>query len=189
VSELPSAPSACSYVVGEDGLASWSDTHADAWIGMLETHKRLTRELDAELEARYGLSLSSLELLGRLGAADGHQLRLTALAQAAGLSLSRVSRIVDVLCTRELVQRRPSTEDARAVEAHITPAGLKLVTEAQASHFASVQKSFFDALRPGELDVLAGVFGRLSPRAAVECTVGGEAEAQADPPTPNRASG
>ena len=24
----------CAYVMGDDGLATWSDTHADAWIGM-----------------------------------------------------------------------------------------------------------------------------------------------------------
>ena len=31
----------CAYVVGDDGLSRWSDVHADAWIGLLETHKRL----------------------------------------------------------------------------------------------------------------------------------------------------
>ena len=50
--------SECAYVLGDDGLATWSDAHADAWIGLLETHKRLTRALDAELEAEHGLSLS-----------------------------------------------------------------------------------------------------------------------------------
>ena len=75
MSKMPTAPTSCPYVVGDDGLASWSDTHADAWIGLLETHKQLTRALDAELEARHGLSLSSLELLGRLAAADDHQLQ------------------------------------------------------------------------------------------------------------------
>ena len=44
----------------------------DAWVGLLETHKQLTRALDAELDARHGLSLSGVELLGRLAAAgDG----------------------------------------------------------------------------------------------------------------------
>ena len=78
-------------------MATWSERHADAWIGLLETHKRMTRMLDAELEARYGLTLSSLELLARLGAAPDRCLRLSALAAAAGLSLSRVSRIAAAL--------------------------------------------------------------------------------------------
>jgi DNA-binding MarR family transcriptional regulator len=92
------------------------------------------------------------------------------LAHAAGLSLSRVSRIVDMLSARGLVERRPSAEDARAVEAHITADGLRLAREAQATHFASVQRRFFEQLAPGELELLAQVFGRLAPRAAAECT-------------------
>lgn len=162
-------PHSCAYVVGDDGLSRWSDTHADAWIGLLETHKRLVRELDSELESEYGLGLSSLELLGRLAAADGRHLRLSELAAEAGLSLSRVSRIIDVLERRELVQRRSCDTDARAVEAHLTDAGLLLAREAQAAHFASVQNRFFDHLEPEELAVLGRVFGRFAPRAAEAC--------------------
>jgi DNA-binding MarR family transcriptional regulator len=170
MSKIPTAVSACPYVVGDDGLASWSDRHAEAWIGLLEAHKQLTRALDAELEAQHGLSLSALELLGRLAAADGRQLRLSVLAHEAGLSLSRVSRIIDVLEGRGLVERQTCPRDARAVEAHLTERGLSLARAAQATHFASVQLRFFEQLQPGELEVLAGVFGRLAPRAAAACT-------------------
>jgi DNA-binding MarR family transcriptional regulator len=166
----PSAP----YRVSTNGVTEWSERHADAWIGLLETHKQLTRMLDAELESRYGLSLSGLELLARLAAAPDRCLRLSALAAQAGLSLSRVSRIAVTLETRGLIERRPCDEDARAVEAHLTPAGLTLMREAQDTHFASVQQRFFDELRPGELDTLAAVFGRFSPRAAETCTVPGD---------------
>src|SRR5689334_6984694 len=134
---------ACSYVVGDDGLATWTQTHKDAWIGLLETHKRLTRALDAELEAEHGLSLSGVECLGRLAATDGRAMRLSALATATGLSLSRISRIIDTLEGRDLVVRQSCAADARAVEAHLTDAGLELVRTAQATHFASVQERFF----------------------------------------------
>src|SRR3954463_8232016 len=127
---------ACSYVVGDDGLATWTDTHKDAWIGVLETPKRATRALDAELEAEHGLTLSGVECLGRLAASDGRAMRLTALANATGPSLSRISPILEPLEAPALVQRRSSAEDARAVEAHLTAAGLELVRQAQASHFA-----------------------------------------------------
>jgi DNA-binding MarR family transcriptional regulator len=161
---------ACSYVVGNDGLATWGDLHKDAWIGLLETHKRLTRALDAELEAEHGLSLSGVECLGRLAAAERRAMRLTALANATSLSLSRISRIVDTLEARKLVERRSSAEDARAVEAHLTDAGLELVREAQGSHFASVQERFFAQLSQDEITVLARVFARFVPRDAGACT-------------------
>ncbi len=169
----PTAP----YRVSTNGVAEWSERHAEAWIGMLETHKQLTRALDAELESRYGLSLSGLELLARLAAAPDRCLRLSALAAQAGLSLSRVSRIAVMLETRGLIERTPCSDDARAVEAHLTPTGLTLMREAQATHFASVQQRFFEALRPGELETLATVFGRFSPRAADACTVDGDSRA------------
>ena len=158
------------YSVGDNGVAAWSMQHAGAWIGLLETHKQLTRMLDAELESRYGLSLSGLELLARLAAAPGRCLRLSSLAVEAGLSLSRVSRIAVLLENRGLIERKPCTEDARAVEAHLTPAGLELMRTAQQTHFASVQRAFFDQLRDEELEVLAGVFGRFSPRAGASCS-------------------
>ncbi len=167
---VSSARSTSPYLVGDDGVATWSERHAEAWIGLLETHKQLTRTLDGELGARYGLTLSSLELLARLGAAADRCLRLSALACAAGLSLSRVSRIAGTLEARGLILREPCSDDARAVEAHLTPAGLELMRAAQQTHFASVQRAFFDRLSPGELDALAAVFGRMAPRAAATCT-------------------
>ena len=160
---------ACAYVVGEDGLSRWSETHADAWIGLLETHRRLTRALDHELEAAYGLSLSGLEILGRLAASTERCLRLSVLAEETGLSLSRVSRIVDILERRELVRRQPCPSDARAVNAHLTKAGLGLAREAQAAHHAAVQAQFFDHLAPAEIAVLSEVFARFAPRAAAAC--------------------
>ena len=161
--------SACSYVVGDDGLARWSDTHADAWIGMLETHKRLTRALEAELEAEHGLSLSGVELMGRLAAAEGRILRLSTLAELTGLSLSRVSRIMDVLEERKLVERRLCPSDARARNAWLTDAGLELLRAAQATHFAGVQRRFFDHMEPEEVAGLAAAFARFAPGASDAC--------------------
>lgn len=149
-------------VIDEHGLNTWSPTHSDAWIGLLEAHKALTRELDAELERAHGLSISSLELLSRLAVADERMLRLSTLADRCGLSLSRVSRIVDVLERRGLVERRPCPADGRAKNAWLTEAGLDLLRAAQETHFAGVEQRFFDRLQPRELATLAAVFGRFA---------------------------
>ena len=163
-------PSDCIYVVGDDGLSHWPQVAADAWIGLLQTQRQLTRQLDAELEARHGLSLSALELLGRLAAAEDHCVRLSVLAERVNLSLSRVSRIIDALQARALVERRPCRMDARAINAHLTPAGLELARAAQRTHFAGVQQRFFDRLSPDEVATLAEVFNRFSPGAARACS-------------------
>jgi DNA-binding MarR family transcriptional regulator len=169
---------ACAYVVGDNGLSRWNETFADAWIGFLQTHRQLVRELDSELEAKHGLGLSALELLGRLAAADDRRLRLSRLAAEAGLSLSRVSRIVDALERRELVVRRPCPADARAVNAELTDAGLDLARGAQATHFAGVQRAFFDQLSGAEVATLAAVFNRFAPGAAEACSADGASPAE-----------
>ncbi len=162
--------STCAYVVGDDGIARWSPTHSDAWVGLLETHKALTRTLDAELEAEHGLTLSALEVLGRLAAAPERRLGLSRLASECALSLSRISRIVDELQRRGLVVKSASPADARATDARLTDTGLDLTRAAQATHFTSVQQRFFEQLSPDELGTLAAVFSRFAPSAATACT-------------------
>jgi DNA-binding MarR family transcriptional regulator len=168
----PTQPAAesCAYVVGDDGISRWSETHADAWIGLLQTQRNLTRELDAEIEAKHGLGLSALELLGRLAAAEDRRLRLSLLAEQTGLSLSRVSRIVDTMEARELVTRVACPSDGRAVNAVLTATGLVLVRDAQATHFEGVRERFFDRLEPHEITMLAEIFARFAPDAAAQCT-------------------
>ncbi len=97
-------------------------------------------------------------------------MRLTDLADRAGLSLSRVSRIVDSLEARGLVERRRCPEDKRARNAGLTAAGADLLEAAQATHFAGVQTKFFEQVDSTEMAALAAVFGRLAPSAAGSCT-------------------
>jgi DNA-binding MarR family transcriptional regulator len=148
------------YFVGDDGLSAWTPAQFAAWSGVMEGQRRLAREVESQLEGEHGLALSALGLLGRLAAADGRILRLSALAGDMGLSLSRVSRVVDALEARRLVERRPCPADARATNAWLTPAGLDLARRAQATVFAAIQAAFFDRLSDDEVDVLAAVFAR-----------------------------
>jgi DNA-binding MarR family transcriptional regulator len=149
----------------------WSAPEADAWIGLLETHKQLTRALDAELAAAHGLGLSTLELLGRLAAAGDAWPRLSELAAQTGLSLSRVSRHMDALQRRGLVQRRRCATDSRAVEAHLTEAGAEVARAAEAAHAHAIRERFFAQMSEEEIATLATVFRRFAPRAAAACAV------------------
>ncbi|HEY6760877.1 MAG TPA: MarR family transcriptional regulator [Baekduia sp.] len=170
----------------------WTQHEADAWIGLLETHKQLTRALDAELDAAHGLGLSTLELLGRLSAAGDEWPRLSVLARETGLSLSRVSRHMDALERRGLVQRRKCETDSRAVEAALTERGREVVAAAEAAHAAAVRERFLSRLSDEEAAVLARVFARFAPRAAAACDAV-KPEADPDPapagtpPAPTRA--
>lgn len=152
----------CAYVVGRDGLARLAGPPAEAWSGLQRVHRDLTRRLESASVERHELSLSALELLGRLAAAPDRCQRLARLANEVGLSLSRVSRLVDTLERRGLVERRRCQDDARATEAHLTTAGLALARKAHADHVADVQRAFVDRLDDDELRTLAAVFTRLT---------------------------
>lgn len=157
---------ACAYVLGSDGLARWREPFSGAWLGLLQSSRQLTRELESGLDARFGLSLSGLELLGRLATADGRRMRLSELAGLTGLTLSRISRIVDTMETRGLVERHTCIEDGRATNAWLTEAGLELARRAQEAHVEDVQRVFFARLSREELQTLSAVFARLAPSAS-----------------------
>jgi DNA-binding MarR family transcriptional regulator len=157
------AAEACAFVIGPDGLARLAGEQAEAWMGLLRVHRRLTRELETALQDRHGLTLSALELLGRLTGAEQRRMRIARLAEQAGLSLSRTSRLLDRLEQRRLLKRQPCPEDSRASNVQLTAAGLRLAREAQASHLAEVQRVFFDRLTAREISTLAGAFARLAP--------------------------
>ncbi|HEY3759648.1 MAG TPA: MarR family transcriptional regulator [Solirubrobacteraceae bacterium] len=158
------------YFLGAEGAASLSAEQALAFTGLLEAGRTLGRELEGELEAAHGLSFSALGVLGRMVAAEDGRLRLTTLAQDMGLSLSRVSRIVDALEGRGLLTREPCPADARATNAHLTPAGAALAEEAQATHRAGVRLRFFEKLSEAQVAALAEACLSLLDGAQPTCT-------------------
>lgn len=157
---------ACPYVLGSGGLARLGRAEARAWRGLLRAHRQLTRELDAALKQRFGLTLSSLELLGQLADAHQQRMRIARLAERTQLSVSRTSRLLDSLERRGLLVREPCPEDSRASNAALTAAGAQLAREAQASHLADLQRLFFDRLSARQIETLAAAFEQLVPQAA-----------------------
>jgi DNA-binding MarR family transcriptional regulator len=168
------------YFLGEQGVAQLSAEQALAFTGLLESGRRLTRELEGELEAAHGLSFSALGVLGSLALAPERTLRLTILARDMGLSLSRVSRIVDALEGRGLLERQQCPADARATNAWLTTAGLALAREAQATHRAGVERGFFAKLSETQVRVLAEALGGLLDGSPAACTTEDRCEEQCE---------
>lgn len=149
------------YMMGENVDRAWSPEHARAWEGFLELSRLLRREADGVLEPVESLSVSMLGIMGRLARADDRTLRQTDIADAMGLSFSRVSRLIDTLEARRLVERHPCPTDARAVNVTLTSDGQALARKAQDAVFAFVEERFFASLDEAEIATLADVFTRL----------------------------
>ena len=132
-----------------------------AWRGMLRAHADLTREMDAELRARHGITLSAYELLMLLGEAPRRRLRVSELSAATLLTLSGVSRMVDRLARAGLVEREACEEDGRGAEVALTPMGRGRLRAARASHLADVRLRFLSRFGYDELEAMAGFWRRL----------------------------
>ncbi len=155
------------HMMGPDAVSEWAGDGAMAWEGLLEVARRLRRGAEGRLLETVDLSVSMLGITGRLSRAEQRTLRQTALAEAMGLSLSRVSRVIDLLEQRGLVERRTCPTDARATNVTLTEPGSALTARAQQELYEFVRSAFFDPLQPGEVEMLAAVFMRLlnEPRA------------------------
>lgn len=132
-----------------------------AWRGMLRAHARLTREMDAEMRARHGISLSAYELLMLLGDAPRRRMRVSELSAATLLSVSGVSRLIDRLVRDGLVAKEACEEDGRGAEAVLTPMGRGGLRAARASHLADVRRRFLARFSDDELAEMAGYWERL----------------------------
>lgn len=159
--EAPRVAARAYHMMGPDAEHGWAQDQAIAWEGLLEVARRMRRDAEDMLIERFDLSVSMLGITGRLSRAPRRTLRQTALADAMGLSLSRVSRVIDLLERRGLVQRRACPADARATNVVLTRQGAALTASAQRDLFAFVQSAFFEQLEPGEITALAAVFTRL----------------------------
>ncbi len=149
------------YMMGTNVDQGWTAEQEAAWEGLLEMGRRLRRDAESVLEERHDLGVSMLGIMGRLERAPKRTLRQTDLADAMGLSLSRISRVIDVLERRELVRRTPCPSDARATNITLTPAGRRRTSTAQDSIHEFVQRAFLTRLDDDEIATLARVFTRL----------------------------
>jgi DNA-binding MarR family transcriptional regulator len=88
---------------------------------------------------------------------DQH-LRMSELADAALLTRSGMTRLVDRLEKQGLVRRERCPADGRGTYAVITPEGAARFAAARPTHIAGVRRLFLDPLRKKEQRALAEAF-------------------------------
>ncbi len=136
-----------------------------AWGGLLGTHGRLLKAIDANLQQRHGISHVQFEALLRLSWTPDRRMRIQDLAEQSILSPSGMSRAVARLEQLGYVERTPAAEDGRGAYAVLTGAGSQQFEAALRTHVAFVRAAFLDELADDELEQLAGVWRRIDTRA------------------------
>ena len=125
-----------------------------AWLAFLEVSHLLDRKIEQQLKRDAGLSHAQYEILSRLAAAPGGQLRMSELAEVIIVSRSGLTYQITQLEKAGLVRREKCQSDERGVLAILTSAGRTALARAAPGHLRVVRAYLIDALTPAERDTL-----------------------------------
>jgi DNA-binding MarR family transcriptional regulator len=129
-----------------------------AWQALLHAHHQVVRELDADLRREHGLSMASYDVLLRLARAGEGGLRMSDLAERVMLSPSGLTRVVDRLVAKGLVNREEDPEDGRVARASLTERGHRELRRAARTHLRGIRSQFTGRLTEAQLrEVAAGL--------------------------------
>jgi MarR family 2-MHQ and catechol resistance regulon transcriptional repressor len=139
-----------------------SDDDLVTLIGLfMETQAGLSAALRKGLERDLGPVAQWLPILIRLARSPEHRLRMNDLAAQTGLSASGLTRAVDRLEDRGLVERRACPTDSRGLFAVLTPEGHALMEPALEHHAESIRALIGPVLDDAEIDQLEGILRKL----------------------------
>ena len=139
---------------------------AEAVTPPFRTVAFLLSSLGYAVSRRFHETLAPLELhpgefalLRAVAANDGEA--QNALAEQLHISPSWMVAIVDELEKRELLERKPHARDRRVRNLHLTPAGKKLLAQAQRKA-QQLDRQVTEPLSEAELDQLLDLLGRVA---------------------------
>ncbi|MGQ4389993.1 MarR family winged helix-turn-helix transcriptional regulator [Streptomyces sp. SAS_270] len=134
-----------------------------AFYGLVWAGSTLTAQVDQALVRAHDLPLSWFEVMlwlhGRTEPVAASELGAKTL-----LSRSQVSRVIDALRVRGLVERVPSRHDARSVLIALTEKGRQAFTQADATRRQVLAGLFDDLLDDQDIQALNTVWAKLKQR-------------------------
>ena len=134
-----------------------------AWRSVLRSHARVTRAVDAELQASIGLSFRWYELLIRLSRSQAGSMRMSELATAIVMSPSGATRLVDQLVAKKLVSRRKDPTDARGYLVEITKEGRTMLRKSAHTYQEAIHQHFAQRLTTEQLQTLIEALETIAP--------------------------
>jgi DNA-binding MarR family transcriptional regulator len=132
----------------------------DAWEALLSAHAVLMKQFAAE-DTWDGISMREYDVLYTLSKCP-EPLRMSELNRHVLLSQPALSRLVDRLAERGLVERQPDTADGRGVRLALTPAGQERQRQAGRRHARSVARAVTAGLTPAEYQQLEALCRKLA---------------------------
>jgi DNA-binding MarR family transcriptional regulator len=132
----------------------------DAWEALLSAHAVLIRRFAAQ-DDWSELSMREYDVLYTLSRCRA-PIRISELNQHVLLSQPALSRLLDRLAERGLVERGPDPADGRGIRLSLTGPGQNLQREVGRRHARSVARAMTTGLNPGELRQLETICRKLA---------------------------
>jgi DNA-binding MarR family transcriptional regulator len=132
-----------------------------AWVALLRAHARLTRKMDANLQAEHQLTINDYEVLLALARAPERKMRRVDLAGHVLLTQSGITRLLQGLERAGLVERADCPTDGRVVYAQLTDDGYGRLREASRTHLDDIRSLFAARFSGDELESLDALLGRV----------------------------
>jgi DNA-binding MarR family transcriptional regulator len=143
----------------------WLDAEQQgSWRSFVVGVTLLLDRLDADLQQRFGLSLTEYEIMVRLSERPQRQMRMAQLADALAHSRSRVTHTVTRMQRAGLVDRTSSPEDGRGIVCRLTEQGYDVLVAAAHVHVTGVRDYLVDLVDPGDFAALGRVMDAVSDR-------------------------
>lgn len=138
------------------------DPRITAYGLFLEAQRAVAAAMARELpEGAAGVRQQDFDLIVRLARSAGQQLRMADLAAQSGLSPSGLTRAIDRLCRRGLVDRAGCPDDARGSYAVLTADGREWVTRVLKDRMRALDEHFFGVLSEREINQLGAITRKL----------------------------
>lgn len=139
----------------------------EAWNNFRRAAGEVIAQVDADLQQHLKVGYTDVDALLQLSASNDHCLRMANLARAVSRSPSALTRLVNRLEERSLVERtRHSPTD---VQVEVTPKGLDLLAEAAPRIVEQVEQRFWSRLSPDERDALSTICQKLLDEGPSNC--------------------
>lgn len=140
-----------------------SDDEMAAWLPLINVAMRLPAKLDTQLRSEAGITHYEFMVLAQLSQAPKRTLGLSALAEAANSSPSRLSHVLRKLGERGWLVRHA---EGRSAYAELTDEGLAALDGAARGHVAEVRRLVFDHLTRSDVAALEKSLTKLAPTLA-----------------------
>ncbi|MFD9907875.1 MarR family winged helix-turn-helix transcriptional regulator [Streptomyces sp. NPDC059063] len=137
------------------------DDEMAAWQAFLTAGALLDRRIEQQLKEEAGLSHLQYEVLVRLSAVEGGELRMSELADAVITTKSGLTYQITQMEKAGLVRRRSCDRDVRGVYAVLTDEGRARLERAAPGHVGVVRAHLVDVLTAEQLAVLREGLGEV----------------------------